>query len=175
LPLFGGVSNGRWRGALRELKSQCPLRFVEGSAFGKLFRGLIIQRTVGPVLVVIDPPVLDDPFSLGQCGEPVQIQAFLAETAIEAFDVSILGRLAGVDEIELHAVIIGPSIQSPAPELRAVINRQNIGISAFRLDDDSVAGQVRYHGLAKNEAQMFSLMALANLYLARRCLKEESA
>jgi len=34
--------------------------------------------------------------------------------------------------------------------------------------------KVRYHGVAKNEAQMFSLMALANLYLARRCLREES-
>ena len=35
--------------------------------------------------------------------------------------------------------------------------------------------KVRYRGLAKNEAQIFSLMALANLYLARRCLKAESA
>ena len=35
--------------------------------------------------------------------------------------------------------------------------------------------KVRYRGLAKNEAQIFSLMALANLYLARRCLREESA
>jgi IS5 family transposase len=34
--------------------------------------------------------------------------------------------------------------------------------------------KVRYRGLAKNEAQMFSLMALANLYLARRCLREET-
>jgi len=35
--------------------------------------------------------------------------------------------------------------------------------------------KVRYRGLAKNEAQMFSLMALANLYLVRRCLREEAA
>ena len=35
--------------------------------------------------------------------------------------------------------------------------------------------KVRYRGLAKNEAQIFSLMALANLYLARRCLRAESA
>jgi IS5 family transposase len=34
--------------------------------------------------------------------------------------------------------------------------------------------KVRYRGLAKNEAQLFSLMALANLYLARRCLMAES-
>jgi len=34
--------------------------------------------------------------------------------------------------------------------------------------------KTRYRGLAKNEAQMFSLMALANLYLARGHLQEES-
>lgn len=35
--------------------------------------------------------------------------------------------------------------------------------------------KVRYRGLAKNEAQIFSLMALANLYLARKCLMGDSA
>lgn len=35
--------------------------------------------------------------------------------------------------------------------------------------------KVRYRGLAKNAAQMFSLMALANLYIARRSLRGESA
>ena len=34
--------------------------------------------------------------------------------------------------------------------------------------------KVRYRGLAKNEAQMFRLVALANLYLARRLLREET-
>jgi IS5 family transposase len=34
--------------------------------------------------------------------------------------------------------------------------------------------KVRYRGLAKNAAQMFSLMALANLYMARRNLRAES-
>ena len=35
--------------------------------------------------------------------------------------------------------------------------------------------QAFYHGLSKNEAQMFCLMALSNLYLARRCLTGDSA
>ena len=35
--------------------------------------------------------------------------------------------------------------------------------------------KARYRGLARNEAQVFSLMALANLYLARRCLMVDSA
>ena len=35
--------------------------------------------------------------------------------------------------------------------------------------------KARYRGLAKNAAQMFSLMALANLYIARRKLRVKSA
>jgi len=35
--------------------------------------------------------------------------------------------------------------------------------------------KVRYHGLAKNQAQMFTLTALANLYMARKRLRPESA
>ena len=77
-------------------------------------RGLIVQRRVGPVLIVIDPPVLDDPFCLGQRGEPVQVQAFFAKPAVETFDVGVLGRLARVDEVELHAVIICPAIKRAA-------------------------------------------------------------
>lgn len=34
--------------------------------------------------------------------------------------------------------------------------------------------KARYRGLAKNRAQIFTLMALANLYLVRQCLREKS-
>ncbi len=34
--------------------------------------------------------------------------------------------------------------------------------------------KVRYHGLAKNHAQLFTLMALSNLYSARKRLRAES-
>ncbi len=76
LSLFGGVSNGQWRGAFRQLKRCCPLRFMERSVCGKLFGALIVQRTVGAVLVIIDTPIFNDPFCFGQRGEPVQIQTF---------------------------------------------------------------------------------------------------
>ena len=74
---------------------------MERPVCGKFFRGLIVQRRVGPVLIVIDPPVLDDPFCLGQRGEPVQVQAFFAKPAVETFDVGVLGRLARVDELNM--------------------------------------------------------------------------
>ncbi len=34
--------------------------------------------------------------------------------------------------------------------------------------------KVRYHGLAKNHAQLVTLMALSNLYTARKRLRAES-
>ena len=61
--------------------------------------------------VVIDPPAFDDLARLTDAGEPVLVQAFIPETAIETLDVRILGRFARIDEIQLDAVIIGPSIQ----------------------------------------------------------------
>jgi len=84
---------------------------MEGPACGKLFRGLIVQCAVGPVLIVVDPPVLDDPFCLGQVHEPVQVQPFFAEPAIETLDIGVLGRLARVNKVKLHTMIIGPTVK----------------------------------------------------------------
>ena len=71
--------------------------------------------------VVVDPPFLDDFTGFTDAGEPVLVQAFLAVSPVEAFDVGVLGRLPGVDEIQLNAMIIGPSIErAPAQFTEAV-------------------------------------------------------
>ncbi len=82
-------------------------------------------------MIVIDPPAFNDPFRLGQNGEPVQVQAFFTKPAIETFDIGVLSRLARIDKVELHAVIIGPAIERTTSEFRPVINGQNIWIVAF--------------------------------------------
>lgn len=38
----------------------------------------------------------------------------------------------GVDKVKLHAMIIGPTVKGAAPELRAIINGQNIGVARSR-------------------------------------------
>ena len=78
--------------------------------------------------VVIDPPVFDDLAGLVDAGEKL-VQALFAISAVAALDVGVLGRLAGIDEIQLDAVIIGPSIQRTPAQFRAVINDQDIGAS----------------------------------------------
>jgi putative transposase len=62
-------------------------------------------------------------------GEPVLVQAFLAIPAVKAFDTGILGRLPGVDEIRLDAMIIGPAIERAPAQFRAVVDDQEVGVS----------------------------------------------
>ena len=73
--------------------------------------------------VVVDPPFFDDFLGLTDAGEPVLVQALLTVSPVGAFDIGVLGRFAGVDETELHAVIISPSIRRPPPQFRAVARR----------------------------------------------------
>ena len=91
MPSFGGVSNGRRRGAIRSLKRLRPLRFVEGPRSCELLRGLILQAAVRALCVVIDPPVLDDFAGFTDAGEPMLVQAFLLVPSVEAFDIGVLG------------------------------------------------------------------------------------
>jgi len=61
--------------------------------------------------------------------EPVFIQAFIPEFAIEAFDESILGGLAGLYQIQLHAMLIGPLIQCPAIKLWSLVRSDRFGVA----------------------------------------------
>ncbi len=45
--------------------------------------------------IVFLPPTFDELFRFGQCFEPVHIEAFIAESAIERLDERIVGWLAG--------------------------------------------------------------------------------
>ena len=49
--------------------------------------------------IVVDPPVFDDVLGLCEASDPVLVQAFFSEPAIEALDVGILGRLAGINRL----------------------------------------------------------------------------
>ena len=72
---------------------------------------MILQAAVRALGIVIDPPIFDDLAGLSDAGEPMLVQAFLSVPAIETLDVGVPGGLAGVDEIELDAVIVGPSVE----------------------------------------------------------------
>jgi len=55
------------------------------------------------LLVVIEPPGFDFSSCVRQTGKPVRIQAFIAQATVEALDISVLHRLARLDELQPHA------------------------------------------------------------------------
>ena len=119
---------------------------MEGPRCRELLRGLVFQAAVWAFCVVIDPPVFDNLARLADACEPVLVQTLIPKPAIETFDVCILGRLARIDEVQLHTVVVGPGIKSAASKFWAVINNQNVGVSAFPRDPlqhfyDPVTGQ----------------------------------
>ena len=66
-------------------------------------RGLVAERAVRAVAVVVDAPELCLDAS-ARDGGPVRLrEALVAEVAVEALDVSILRGLAGLDEVQRDA------------------------------------------------------------------------
>ena len=66
----------------------------------ELGRGLVAERAVGPLLIVVLPPRLHDLAGIAEAEEPVLVEAFVAQPAVEALAVGVLDRLAGVDEVQ---------------------------------------------------------------------------
>ena len=56
-----------------------------------------------PHVIVVEAPTRDDLPRFGQIQESMLIQAFVPESAVEAFNVSVLHRLARLDIMPSHA------------------------------------------------------------------------
>lgn len=77
---------------------------------------------MGPLLVVVDPPVLDDRPRVGETEQPVFIEAFVVAGAVEALHEGVLNRVARFNEAEMDTVLIGPPVQGLASELGVVVH-----------------------------------------------------
>ena len=66
------------------------------SASGSVDRwGLVAERAVSSAVVVVLLPVGDHDAGLGQVPEDVDVQAFVADPAVERLDVAVAPRLTG--------------------------------------------------------------------------------
>ena len=52
--------------------------------------------------------------------EPVGVQALRPELAVQALDESVIRGLAGPGEVERYPTLVGPQVEIPRDELRAV-------------------------------------------------------
>jgi hypothetical protein len=76
----------------------------------------------------------------------VLIQALVTKPSIERLDHRIIRGLSRPAEVELHAVEVGPQIQAPRDELRAVVHSNALWLSTlssylFQDPYDVVTGQ----------------------------------
>ena len=68
-------------------------------------------------------------------GEPVGVEAFVAQRSIEALDEGVLHGPLRVDEIELDLSLEGPLVEVMRPELRAVVQAQRSWLCARSIDE----------------------------------------
>lgn len=94
----------------------------------------IAQTRMRPLAVVANAPRLDHLPRFLQGREPFLIQALSAKAPIERFDVTILRRLAWLDELQLYLVLISPQVKGFAPKLAAIVNANQFGRAALLLD-----------------------------------------
>src|SRR3954471_1645206 len=78
---------------------------------------------------VLSPRGFGSP-SLGQRLEPVLVQALVAELAVEALDVAVLHRPAGLDQDVPNAVPLRPRHEGAAGELRTVVGAHGRRVAA---------------------------------------------
>src|SRR5450432_856900 len=93
----------------------------------KLHRRFVANGTVGTHLVVVSTPSLAFCTGLVEADEPICIQTFGAEFAVEGFDEGIVGRFARPAEVERHALHVSPEIEVLADKLRTVIDADRPG------------------------------------------------
>ena len=80
--------------------------------------GLPVEEGVRSDPVVFRTPVFDERMGVVEAEEVVLVQALVAEAAVEALDVGVLHRLAGIDPGQVEASRPCPCVARDAGELR---------------------------------------------------------
>ena len=89
---------------------------------------------MGSVFVVFHFPMADLLANLVEVSEQVEIEHFVSDTVVEAFDKGILIRLTAFDVIDEDTVLGAPTREDLTQELRAVDDAQDVGQVAFSFD-----------------------------------------
>ena len=72
--------------------------------------------------VIIPTPVLDGVPGMFQTYKPIDVQAFIPQPAIEAFNEGVLDRLAWANEVQFDASLVSPLIQRLTSKFRTIVD-----------------------------------------------------
>jgi len=100
-------------------------------AIHERYRRLIADRAVRSDFVVVSTPFLHFLPGVVKAHEPVGVQTFGSELAIEAFDESVVGRLTGPGEVKRHALRVGPQVEITRDKLGALIHTDRARIAVL--------------------------------------------
>ena len=133
----------RFRGpcAASESDGHEPLSLVAYSLLtGTFRRRKSVESHVRTALIVVSPPGLGMSLRLGSRCEPVQVQAFVSERAVERLDVRIVGRSSRPREVHAHLVMVSPEIDDLPGELGAIEARLSISARRVQTFAKSIPG-----------------------------------
>lgn len=82
---------------------------------------------IGSIFVVLTAPCLDHSAGVQQAGEPVLVEALVAQPAVEAPDIGVLVGLAWLDQTQRDTKGMGPLEHGRAAELLAVVGSDDPG------------------------------------------------
>ena len=130
----------------RRLEFPASFRRRAGIAVGvhQGSRRNVADRSVWPILIIVSAPILHLFSRVGKRQEPVRVQAFRPEPAIEGFNERVIRGFAGPREVQCHAMGVCPQVQIPANEFRALVNPDRLRIA----DGAAHAFQRLHHILA---------------------------
>ena len=83
-----------------------------------------------PDRIVMTPPAFDDDLSFSEGVEDLAVEQLIAKAGVEALDVAILPRTAGLDIGSLGADGGDPSLDSLGDELRSIVGPDVTGNAA---------------------------------------------
>src|ERR1700722_14702303 len=103
-------------------------------------------------LVVIHSPGFCSLSSVVDIKKGVRVKQLVADPAIERFDIRILSRLSGLDELQINRLGCGPLQHRPTRKLRTVIEPDRLRQSALGGDRLETANNVM---TAKREGNIY--------------------
>src|ERR1700722_6947296 len=84
---------------------------------------------MGPDLVIVSTPILHFLACVVKAQEPVGVQAFASELAVEGFDEAVVSRLARPREVQHNALLISPDIEITGDKLRSLVDADRLGVA----------------------------------------------
>ena len=84
----------------------------------ELLRRPVVERAVRTLAVVLAPPIGQGASYIVERSEPACVEALVAQPSVEALDMPVLHRPAGLDVNQPDLPVLGPTQHAPRGEHR---------------------------------------------------------